>query len=139
MFSVTSLSFAPPLFAVAGSMSAPVADRNQGATDQARYREGVAESRKRAVEAELREELARTHADLASAAFALRTLREESLPAAESAFQAALEAFRQGVTDFIDVLDADRTRFQVERQLIDAQEAYHIAVAELEALLAQEL
>jgi cobalt-zinc-cadmium efflux system outer membrane protein len=100
---------------------------------------GRAVAQQRAAEADIERELAAAHADAASAAFALRTLRGETLPAARAAFDAAKEAFANGRTDFLDVLDAERTLVEVERQLIDARQTQQAAAATLEGLIAAPL
>jgi cobalt-zinc-cadmium efflux system outer membrane protein len=117
----------------------PVFDRNQGRVLEARYMLGRAVAQQRAAEADIERELAAAHADAASAAFALRTLRDQTLPAARAAFEAAKEAFANGRTDFLDVLDAERTLVEVERQLIDARQTQQSAAATLEGLIAAPL
>ena len=121
------------------SVPIPLFDRNQGEVLRARYDLGKAKVLQQAAEAALREELAAAHADFASAVFALHTLRNETLPAAKSAFEAANEAFEHGQTDYIDVLDAERTLVEAERQLIDAQESHQRSATRLEGLTATPL
>jgi cobalt-zinc-cadmium efflux system outer membrane protein len=89
----------------------------------------------REANAALHRDLAAAHADLASGAFALDTLREQTLPAARAAFDAARDGFEKGTTDYLNVLDAERTLVDVERHLIDARERYHRSAATLEGLI----
>ena len=44
-----------------------------------------------------------------------------------------------GQTDYIDVLDAERTLVEVERRLIDAQESHQLSATRLEGLTATPL
>ncbi len=113
----------------------PLFDRNQGRTLEARYALSRAMAMQREANAALHEELAAAHADVASAAFALDTLREQTLPAARAAFDAARDGFEKGTTDYLNVLDAERTLVDVERHLIDARERYHKSAATLEGLI----
>ena len=121
------------------SVPIPLFDRNQGDILRSRYGLGKAKTLQLAAEAKLREELAAAHADLASAVFALKTLRDKTLLAAKSAFKSASEAFESGQTDYIDVLDAERTLVEVERRLIDAQESHQLSATRLEGLTATPL
>lgn len=121
------------------SIPLPFNDRNQGRVLEARYNVGKVRLQQRAAEAAIREELVAALSDQASAKFALTTLNQETLPAAKSALKAAREAFQNGRTDFIDVLDAERTLVDVERSLIDARESFHASVATLEGLTATPL
>ncbi len=114
----------------------PLADRNQGGVLEARYRLAQVRALQRAEESKLIEELTAVYADLASSAFALQVLREETLPAARSAFLAAQDAFTNGTTDYLDVLDAERTLVEVQRQEIDKLETYQVSAARLEGFTA---
>ena len=121
------------------SVPIPLFDRNQGEVLRVEYALGKAKALQQAAETTMREELAAAHADLASAVFALHTLRDETLLAANSAFKAAKKAFESGQTDYIDALDAERTLVEVERQLLDTQESYQLSAARLEGLTAAPL
>ena len=59
------------------------------------------------------------------------------LPAARSAYDAARQAFETGRTNYINVLDADRTLVNTERQYIEALSAYHQTLTHLEGLVGQ--
>ena len=65
----------------------------------------------------------------------MASLREEILPGAQSAFDAANKGFSAGKFNFLDVLDAQRTLFQVKSQYIQALLDAHMAVAEIEHVL----
>lgn len=121
------------------SIPLPLSDRNQGGVLEARYAMAKATAQQRAAEAMLHQELSAAHAEMAAAVFALRTLRDEAMPAARSAHQAARDAFATGKTDYLNVLDAERTLVEVEAQLIDARENQHAAAAKLEGLTGRPL
>jgi len=118
------------------SVPLPLIDRNQGRVLEARYGLARARSMQSASEAMMREELANAHADLASSSYALITLREQTLPTARAVFEAAQNAFESGRTNFLDVLDAERTLVSVERRIIDIRQRYHTSATILEGLTA---
>ncbi len=125
-------------FAALLEFSAPLTifDRNQGNILAARYHFANAYAQQQNARADMKTLLTRAHADLASAAFAWKTLNTQTLTAATSAFNAAKDAFQKGKTDYLVVLDAERTLNTVQSQLISAREKYHQAVADIEALTA---
>ena len=61
--------------------------------------------------------------------------RDEVLPSAEIAFEAAAEAFRQGKIGALDLFDSQRTLFGARRHLVDALLSYHITVVASERLI----
>ena len=117
----------------------PLFDRNQGRVLESRFKYAQADAQEKATQAELQEEVALAYADAQSAQFAMRTLEGETLAAARSAFESAQEAFRVGQTDYLSVLDAERTLVNVERQRIDALALFHTSVTSLEGLTATPL
>jgi cobalt-zinc-cadmium efflux system outer membrane protein len=122
-------------FLVDVSLPLPVFDRNQGNILEARYHLAKADAERRAAAVSVRTALAETHAKLATAFTEASTLRDETLPGAQSAFDATREGYRQGKFQFLDVLDAQRTLFEVRGQYIEALTTYHQAAAALERLL----
>lgn len=114
-------------------------DRNQGARLEARYRLAKAGEERRAAEVRVHTELAATYAALSAAFIEATRLRDEVLPGARSAFEAANEGYRQGKFGFLEVLDAQRTLFEARSQYIEALAAYHQAVAEMERLIGEPL
>lgn len=121
------------------SVPLPFFDRNQG---------GVSEARHNLVKAQkLREAaLTRAHAGLAEAYRALvtsfyeaRSLQNEVLPAAEKAFDAAREGYRQGKFGYLDMLDAQRTLFKVKDRHLAAVASCRKAAADVERLIGQSL
>ena len=59
----------------------------------------------------------------------MQTLGNETLPAARSALASARQAFTTGRSDFLDVLDAERTQLDLEDQ-------YAVAVTDRTTALA---
>lgn len=117
----------------------PIVDRNQGGRQEAQYNLHKAKSQKMDAEIKVRTLLVAYHKRLAGAHYEVVTLRDTTLPAARSAYDAARKAFAQGLTNYIDVLDADRTLVNSERQYIEALSVYHQTLTALEGLVGQPL
>jgi cobalt-zinc-cadmium efflux system outer membrane protein len=64
-------------------------------------------------------------------------LRDEVLPGAKSAYEAATIGFENGKFSFLEVLDAQRTFFSAKSQYLNALAALHRAVTDLESILGQ--
>jgi len=117
----------------------PVMNRHQGTRLQARYDLLKAEAQQRDAQIRVKTSLVSHYRALTSAHHEVTTLRDVTLPAARSAYDAARQAFEQGLTDYIDVLDAERTLVDAESQYIEALSEYHQTVAVLEGLVGQSL
>ncbi|NOR65799.1 MAG: TolC family protein [Woeseiaceae bacterium] len=115
----------------------PIIDRNQGGRLQARYNLVKAKFQQKDVEVKVRTLLITNHKKLAGAHYEVATLRDTTIPAARSAYDAARKAFEKGLTNFIDVLDADRTLVNSQRQYIESLSAYHKTLTTLEGLVGQ--
>jgi len=117
----------------------PVFDQNIGGILEARADRNRVREEMRAADVRVRAALSDGYQALAASGQESGTLRDTVLPAAEAAFAAAEKGFRQGKFGYLDVLDAQRTLFDVKQQLIDALAAYHAAVADVERLIGQSL
>ncbi len=122
-------------FKVGISIPFPIFDRNQGAVRETESALAKANEERRAVEVRVRGRILETHELLTVAHSEARSLGEVVLPAARRAFEAAEEGYRSGKLGYLDVLDAQRTYFQVKEQWVQALSAYHGAVAEMERLI----
>ena len=109
-------------------------DRNQGGIREARARLAKAEHERRAAEVRVLTALSDAYQRLTSAATGVAVLQNEVLPAAEQAFQATQEGYRQGKFGFLEVVDAQRSFFETRGQYLEALATYHKAVAEIERL-----
>ncbi|MHC4166404.1 MAG: TolC family protein [Planctomycetota bacterium] len=117
----------------------PIVDRNQGGRQEAQYNLHKAKSQQKDAEIRVRTLLVAFHKTLAGAHHEVVTLRDTTLPAARSAYDAARKAFENGLTNYIDVLDAERTLVSSERRYIEALSLYHQTLTALEGLLGQSL
>jgi len=87
------------------------------------------------VEIRLLTELAQTYQRLAAIGTEIQVLRTTLLPGAQSAFDAATKGYQLGKFNFLDVLDAQRTLFQVRTQNLRALVDYQRGASELERLI----
>lgn len=116
------------------SVPFPVFDRNQGAR-RAAHRDlaKVRHLRRGAqiqIETALRASLSALDASYAEA----RALRDDTLPQAEAAHRGVREGYLRGLFRYVDVLDAQRTFFELRTRELDALRRYHGAVADIERL-----
>ncbi|MEX0805349.1 MAG: TolC family protein [Candidatus Binatia bacterium] len=121
------------------SIPLPFFDRNQGGYLEARYRLAKANEERRAAEAQVRAALGEAYGTLSAAFTEATALKNEVLPGASSAFEAASEGYRQGRFGILDVLDAQRTLFEARGQYLEALGAYHKSVAQVERLIGEPL
>jgi cobalt-zinc-cadmium efflux system outer membrane protein len=120
---------------VAGvSVPLPVRNRNQGNIRAARETLAGAEQGVRAVEVDLSAAFTASWQDLSAAHKAARNLNTQALPATQEAYQVVRHAYEQGQLPLIDVLDAQRALIAVRREILDAESAYALALARLDAL-----
>ena len=121
------------------SFPLPLFDWNQGAIREAEYNLAKAFEERKSAEVTVRTALATTYQALSAASTTVTALKDEVLPGAQSAFDAVTEGYRIGKFDFLEMLDAQRTFFNVKGSYIDALAEYHKAVASVERLIGEPL
>ncbi|WP_333873661.1 TolC family protein [Methylobacter sp.] len=117
------------------SMPLPVFDRNQGGISEAEHRLTRAEEDHRSSEVRITTLLNTIYQKLSTAHAEVAALRQDILPGAQSAYDAAREGYRLGKFGFLDVLDAQRTLFGAKNQYLLALSDYHKSAVELERLI----
>ena len=117
----------------------PLFDRNTGAIAAADARVAKAREEARAAEIAAATALRSAWSQLASAHEQASTLREQVVPDAEASRRDALEAYRSGGLRLLDVLDTQRTVFELRVQYLDAVEEFYAAAADIERLTARPL
>jgi len=112
----------------------PIFDRNQGgriaaAGELERSREELeaVRMRVRLKFEEARSILSRTYIEAVE-------LRENLLAGAEKVYEASRKSYRRGKTDYLNVLDAQRTMFEIRKRYIDVLAEYHSARSDLERI-----
>lgn len=117
------------------SIPLPVFDRNQGGQLEALRRRDAAQASAQAEELRLRSEVLQMADLLQARKDEAQVLREEVLPGAQSAYEAARTGFELGKFSFLDALDAQRTLLQVRSQYFVAIAQVHRTAAEIDRQL----
>jgi len=114
-------------------------DRNQAGTAEARALLGKSEAERRAAEARLTTVLLGIYEEMVHDAHIMEGLQREILPKAEDALAIAQAGFAQGRFSYLEVLDAQRTIFDVKQEYIQTACSHHQFRVELERLTGQPL
>lgn len=117
----------------------PLFDRNQGSISEAQHRLAKAAEERKAAIIQVKTALSEAYQTLSSSNLEAATLKTTVLPAAQLALDAAREGYQAGKFGYQDVLDAQRTLFEVKANYIDALAGYHKAKAEMERLIGRRL
>lgn len=123
-----------PAWTAGISIPIPVFDKRQGAIAEARIRVEKSIKEKQALEWRLRARLSQAIHEHRQALLAARMLEQNALPAAREAASALEEGYRLGKFDYLNVLDAQRTYAELQRQYIEAVASGSKAAAEIERL-----
>lgn len=115
----------------------PVFNRNQGGVLESNLLLSRAEEERRGAEVQAATLLAEAFNSLSIAYVEVTTLKKNVLPGAQSAYDATMEGYRMGKFGYLDILDAQRTLFDVRLQYARALTDYHIAVADVEQLIGE--
>jgi cobalt-zinc-cadmium efflux system outer membrane protein len=121
------------------SVPLPISDRNQGGRLEATYNLARAREQDKAIRIALEVELAAAYKSLSSAHAEVRELDVNVLQNAQSLFDASREGYTQGKFDYLNLLDAQRTLFEVRERYIEAIRSYHLAKADVERLIRRDL
>ncbi len=117
------------------SVPLPFFDGNQGNVLEALRREDKARDEITAHRLRLHSEVLQVRERLLTARTEVDVLRNEVLPGAVSAYEAAGTGFDAGKFSFLETLDAQRTLIQARVQYLRALAETHRAAAEIERLL----
>lgn len=112
----------------------PAFQRNQGLILEAQHRLAKARAERQATEVTLRAALLSSWERFHAATERVTILREDVLPGAQSSLTGAREAYRRGLYRSLDVLDAQRTLFEVRLDHVRALAGRNVAVADIERL-----
>lgn len=127
--------------AVVVSVSTPlkIFDTNAGAITAAEQRVTKAEYERDAARVALTGSVAEAMSMLSVAATQVRSLETEVLPAAESAYDKTQKGYEEARFDLLNVLDAQRTLFEVRLDLVNAKADFEKAKVHVEALIGRPL
>lgn len=113
----------------------PLFDANQGGRRAAAHRLARANLDAEAARITIATGLAKAHRDSANALTRVEELKHCVLQNAQEVFEAVEQGYRSGKFAYIDLLDSQRTLFEVQLQYVAALTDYHKARAELERLI----
>jgi cobalt-zinc-cadmium efflux system outer membrane protein len=116
------------------SVPLPVFDRNQGGVREAYERLGKTRAEQHAAAVSADAALGTAYEELLAAFEHATELRRRVLPRTETALEATRRGHREGVLRYLDVLDAQRTVFDVRGEYLESLARYHAAAADLERL-----
>ena len=119
------------------SVPLPLFDRNQGGIAEAQARLAKARSERAAAEVSVRSALTRAYQELLAAFAQVTSLRDRVIPRATSVFEGSRDAYARGLFRYLEVLDAQRTLFELRSQYLLALARYHSARADVERLSGQ--
>ena len=120
---------------VAGvSMPLQIFDRNQGGVAEARAALGLSQAERDATEFRLGVVLLGLYEEAIHELHVMESLETEILPRAERARTISGEGYAQGRFSYLEVLDAQRTVFDVRREYIATATSYHALLVEIERL-----
>ncbi len=116
------------------SIPIPLFDRNQGNISAARFRVSKAEASYQNRKLKFKTQLNTRYQQLQIAYEEVLALEEEVIPSAERAYQIAKQGYQLGKFNLLNLLDAQRTLFRVQKQYLRALTDYHLNVAQIERL-----
>jgi len=119
------------------SMPLQLFDRNQGGAAEARALLGRTEAEQKAAEVRLGMVLLGLYEEMVHDAHIMEGVQTEILPKAEDALVISRDGFAQGRFSYLEVLDAQRTIFDVKQEYIRAATSYHQFLVEMERLIGQ--
>ena len=117
------------------SLPLPFFDRNQGNVLESARRVDKARDELAATALRLDAELSQAREEFELARRQAHALRNDILPGAQSAYDAASTGFEYGKFGFLDVLDAQRTLLQAKSQYLETLAEAHRAMAAIDRIL----
>ena len=123
-------------FVMGFSLPLPVFNRNQGSRLEAKHRLSKAENDEETVKLQILSFLSQSYEGLRLAFMEVEILRDAVIPNAKKVFNNSAEWYRKGKFGYLQVLDAQRTLFEIRKQYIEALAAYHLGVNKVERLVA---
>ena len=117
----------------------PRYDRNQGGIREAKFQLAKAHEEHRAAEVRVTTEVAQAWQRLDAANALVSALKATVLPPAQQTFETTERFYREGRLSYLDVLDAQRTYFEIRAKYLRALRDYHEAVVSIERLIGEPL
>ena len=126
-------------FVIGASIPLPIFNRNQGSIQEANIRLDQKKREFEAVKNRLTLQLNVLYKRLETLITTAEQLKNESMPQAEEAFKIIKEGNLVGRFAVLDVLDAERTLFELQNQYLNIIAEIHSVQTEIEGLIAKEI
>ncbi|HED07715.1 MAG TPA: TolC family protein [Ignavibacteria bacterium] len=126
-------------FIIGTAIPLPIFNRNQGARQEAVIRLSQKKSEFKADKNKFVAELTTTYNTLLSLSVSLKKLNKESIPNAQNAFEIIRAGNLLGRFTILDVLDSQRTLFELQSEYLKTLGGYNVQLARLERLIGQNL
>ena len=117
------------------SIPIPLFDKNQGNLQSAKAREYQSIDEKSVLENQLKTDIADAYSRRQLQVEASNMYKNDILPGAQSAYDAARKGFEFGKFSFLEVLDAQRTLFQAKSQHLQTLALARLAEADIQNIL----
>ncbi|NHZ87129.1 MAG: TolC family protein [Planctomycetia bacterium] len=121
-------------FLIGASIPLPIFNRNQGSIQEAQIRLNQTTKEFEAVKNKLTLQLKLYYNKLKTLISIAQKLKNESIPDAEKTFEIIQKGNLVGRFTMLDVLDAERTLFEIQNQYLDTLGNINIVVVEIEGL-----
>lgn len=116
------------------AMPIPIFDRNQGNIARAHSMAFKAQEEEKLVWLHIESQLSIAHKQFVQAYKEAEKIRATILEAATKTFELAKEGYKEGKYEYLDVLDAQSTFFEIQARYIQALANYHSKKADIEYL-----
>ena len=120
------------------SIPIPIFNQNQGNIQKARAEMLKAQNQYIELELALENKLSIAHKELVRAYNEAELIRATVLKAAMQSFELAKEGYKEGKFEYLDMLDSQKTLFDVKEKYIQSLQKYHQSLADIEYLNSQE-
>lgn len=121
------------------SMPLPFSNRNQGNVAAARAEREMSDAERRQTRIDIYATLFALYQELVHASTEVRVLKETALPEATQALATIESGYRAGRFSYLELIEARRSRLDVERAAIEAAAEFHSLLLELERLTGEPL
>ncbi len=122
-------------FVVGLSIPLPLFDRNQGNVSAAKEEERKVQELSLLAKTRIESDLLQLNQETSLVYSEVRALEDDILPNAESSFADSKEAYLRGKVDYLDLLDSQRTLFEVKVKHMEALGNYHKLHARIDRLI----
>ncbi len=130
----SSKSFTDRGMILGASIPLPIFNRNQGNVESARAQVNKARDLYVDLELALENKLKISHVELVRAYNEAEKIRSTVLKSAVQSFELAQEGYKEGKFEYLDMLDSQKTLFEVKERYIQSLLNYHQSQADIEYL-----